>query len=83
MARVTSGDDVVWSSNDCPNALLARQVVVPTEGTGMYTFSWDGRRSTDGCATKGSVPEPGGYWVEAALVGGQAHKSFFDLTEQP
>lgn len=79
VARVTSGPDVVWSSTDCPDALLAKQVVVRHDPATVYSFEWNGRRSTPNCATPGDVAPPGGYWVEAALVGGEPHKAFFDI----
>lgn len=79
VARVTSGPDVVWSSADCPDALLARQVTVRHDPATLYSFEWNGRRSTDNCATTGEVAAPGGYWVEAALVGGEPHRAFFDI----
>jgi hypothetical protein len=79
-ARITSGSDVVWSSNDCPDALLAKEVVVRHDPATVYSFEWNGRRSTPNCATPGDVAPPGGYWVEAALIGGDPHKAFFDIT---
>ncbi len=79
VARVTSGSDVVWSSTDCPDALLARQVVVRHDPAAVYSLTWNGRRSTGGCAAKGEVAAPGGYWIEAALIGGEPHKAYFDI----
>lgn len=77
--RITSGDDVVWNSDDCPDELLAEEVVVRADPAGVYTFDWNGRRSTGSCAGTGSFTEPGGYWVEAALIGADAHKAYFDV----
>jgi hypothetical protein len=79
VARITTGSDVVWSSNDCPDALLAKQVVVRHDPATVYSFNWNGRRSTQNCATPGTVAPPGGYWLEAALVGGEPHKAHFDI----
>jgi hypothetical protein len=79
VARITSGPDVVWSSTDCPDAVLARQVVVRHDPATVYDLRWNGRRSTPHCAGTGQVAPPGGYWVEAALVGGQPHKAYFDV----
>lgn len=77
--RITSGDDVVWSSDDCPDKLLAEEVVVRAKPAGKYTFTWNGQRSTGSCANTGPDAKPGGYWVEAALIGADAHKAFFDV----
>lgn len=78
--RITSGSDVVWSSVECPNAVLAREVVVRAHKPVVYTFDWDGRRSTETCAQPGKVAEPGGYWAEAALIGADVFRGYFDVT---
>lgn len=81
VVRVTSGSDVVWSSGDCPDALLAKEVAVRSDPATVYQFQWNGRRSTDECEVPGQVAPPGGYWVEAALIGGEPQKAYFDVTE--
>jgi hypothetical protein len=78
--RITSGSDVVWSSDDCPNSLLARQLIVRAHKPVVYTFEWDGRRSTETCRTPGKVALSGGYWAEAALIGADVHRAYFDIT---
>jgi hypothetical protein len=78
--RVVSGDDVIWSSEDCPNALLARELVVRAHRPTVYEFDWDGYRSTDTCSKPGTVAKPGGYWAEAALIGANVHRAYFDVT---
>lgn len=80
VTRVTSGPDVVWSSGECPDALLAKEIVVRADPATVYQFQWNGRRSTQECKVPGKVAPPGGYWVEAALVGGEPHKAYFDIT---
>jgi hypothetical protein len=78
--RITSGSDVVWSSDECPNAVLARELVVRAHKPVVYTFDWNGRRSTETCAQPGKAAEPGGYWAEAALIGADVHRAYFDVT---
>ena len=80
LVKVTSGDDNVWSSDDCPDALPARQIVVRRDQPSSYEFMWNGERSADGCETEDGGVEPGGYYVEAALIGGEPHEAFFDIT---
>ncbi len=80
VVKVTSGDDTVWSSDDCPDALLAKQLVVRADPPSSYQFKWNGARSSEGCQLDDTPLEPGGYWVEAALIGGEPHKAFFDIT---
>lgn len=77
--RVTSGDDVVWSSDDCPDALRAQQVVAREDLPSAYQFRWSGQRSSENCQSVDSIPEPGGYWVEAAMIGGEPHHAYFDI----
>jgi hypothetical protein len=78
--RITSGSDVVWSSDECPNDVLARELVVRAQKPVVYTFTWNGHRSTETCASPGKVAQPGGYWAEAALIGADAHRAYFDVT---
>lgn len=77
--RITSGDVVVWSSDDCPDMLPARQVVVRADPATEYRFEWDGKGSVEGCSPAGPTASPGGYWVEAALVGAESHRGYFDV----
>ena len=80
--RVTSGSDVVWSSEHCPDALRAKQLVVRVDPPTAYTFPWSGHRSAEGCSPVTELPEAGGYWVEAALIGGDPQRAYFDLTNR-
>jgi type IV secretory pathway VirB10-like protein len=77
--RVTSGEDVVWSSDNCPDALRAQQVVAREELPAAYQFRWSGQRSSDNCQPVSALPSPGGYWVEAAMIGGEPHRAYFDI----
>jgi hypothetical protein len=78
--RITSGDAVVWTSDDCPNLLPARQVVVRPDPATDYRWRWDGRRSVQGCVSAGTVATPGHYSLEAALVGADINQGTFDIT---
>ncbi|MGI8578582.1 MAG: hypothetical protein ACR2KG_11880 [Nocardioidaceae bacterium] len=78
--RVTSGGVMVWSSRTCPNALPAREVVVRAHPPSTYRFTWSGHLSNPGCRGLGKAAAPGGYWVEAALIGGNPQRAYFDVT---
>ena len=78
--QVTSGPDIVWSSTDCPARLAARQVIARLDPPATYTFTWSGRRSTQSCGGPGEVPDPGGYYVHAGLIGGEPVQAYFDVT---
>ena len=77
--RVTSGNDVIWSSDDCPDALRAQQVVAREDLPAAYQFRWNGLRSSENCQPVDAVPTTGGYWVEAAMIGGEPHRAYFDI----
>ncbi len=77
--RVTSGNDVIWSSDDCPDALRAQQVVAREELPAAYQFRWNGQRSSENCQPVDAIPTTGGYWVEAAMIGGEPHRAYFDI----
>jgi hypothetical protein len=79
--RITSGPDVVWSSDDCPDSLPVKQVVARADPPTAYEFRWNGRRSAENCQPVDALPQPGGYWLEAALIGGEPHKAYFDITD--
>ncbi|MGH3508199.1 MAG: hypothetical protein ACRDO2_13445 [Nocardioidaceae bacterium] len=78
--QVTSGSDIVWSSTDCPARLAARQVIARLDPPATYTFTWPGRRSTQSCGGPGEVPDSGGYYVHAGLIGGEPVQAYFDVT---
>ena len=78
--EITSGTATVWQSSSCPDGLAAKNVVVRPQPAVVYSLTWDGRITSDACSTKGKIAAPGGYWVEAALIGGAPHKSYFAIT---
>lgn len=81
--RITSVPVVVWQSSNCPDALPAENVVVRPRPTLVYSFDWDGRVTLDSCTSSDQIAEPGGYWAEAALIGGEPQKAFFEVTARP
>lgn len=81
VVQVTSGPNVVWSSSQCPNEVLARKLVVHQDPPSAYEFTWNGRSSTDRCRGQGKVAAPGSYWLDAALVGGEPSRARFAVTK--
>lgn len=67
--QVANAAGAVWSSQNCPNEMPARNVVLRPGVSGTYTFRWDGRGNEAGCRSTGSVPR-GRYEVRAAFIGG-------------
>ncbi|HET7173121.1 MAG TPA: hypothetical protein VFI30_02445 [Nocardioidaceae bacterium] len=67
--QVANAAGAVWSSQNCPNEMPARNVVLRPGVSGRYTFQWDGRGNESGCRSTGSLPR-GRYVVRAAFIGG-------------
>jgi hypothetical protein len=78
--RITSGPATIWQSTSCPDGLAAKSVVVRPTPMTVYSYDWDGRLSPDACSAGGPVAQPGGYWAEAALIGGEPQKAYFEVT---
>ncbi|GGF45433.1 hypothetical protein GCM10011519_19170 [Marmoricola endophyticus] len=85
VAKITSGSDRIWSSQDCPAAIPATSVTVrPTdEKATAINLAWSGRRSTEGCAGGTAWARAGSYHVVAATYGGQQSDVQFALGVPP
>lgn len=79
--KITSGDDSVWSSQECP-ALTSTDVVVRSAVPTLVPFSWNGRRSDD-CDASDAWALAGWYHVVAAALGGEPTDKQFELTRPP
>lgn len=73
----------VWSSQDCPGSIPARQVVVRSAVATRTTLQWNGHRSDVGCP--GGMPwvMPGLYRVQAAVLGSTPFDAPFAVTLAP
>ena len=80
LVAVTSGQEQVWSSARCTEAVPARSLVVQPGWSTLVEVTWSGERSCE--AAGGSVP-PGAYTVEAAMVEGEPAASDFELAVPP
>jgi hypothetical protein len=77
--QVMSGHDRIWSSDDCPTDLSAKSVVIRPGATADYEFRWDGFRSAKRCNNNVAMARPGGYWAQAAFLGGDPAKTYFEI----
>jgi hypothetical protein len=79
--RLTSGDDRIWSSQDCKSAIPeASDVTVRREKpTTAVEVTWIGRRSDAECSTEPGWAQPGYYYVEATTLGGEPSDLQFEL----
>jgi hypothetical protein len=83
VAKVTSGKDRIWSSQDCPASIKEASVVVRSAEPTMVTVSWSGRRSDEDCSRSTSWALPGYYHVIAAVIGSEPSDAQFRLGSPP
>jgi hypothetical protein len=77
--KITSGDDDIWSSRQCPRAVPQSDVVVRRDVTTTVDLAWNGRRSDQGCGARSSWALPGTYHVAAAALAGEPSDEQFVL----
>lgn len=78
--RLTSGDDKIWSSQQCPQAIPNGSVTARKEVAGTLAMTWRGHRSNDGCTVSAPWALPGYYHAEAAALGGDPTDVQFRLS---
>ncbi|MCB0897041.1 MAG: hypothetical protein KDB43_16995 [Nocardioidaceae bacterium] len=77
---ITSGNDDIWSSRQCPRAIPVRDVTVRKAVTTNLGVTWKARRSDDTCSRLTAWAMPGWYHVTASSVGGEPSDVQFELT---
>jgi hypothetical protein len=77
--QVTSGDDLIWTTQDCPRAVPTEPVTVRKETTTKVELTWPGRRSDDECSRGTAWALPGYYHAEAAAMGAEPDDQQFRL----
>lgn len=65
--RVLSGNDRLWSSDDCTTGGLLGPVVLQPGETRSTSLVWSGRRSLPGCGGDKALAQPGTYRVFARV----------------
>lgn len=80
--KVTSGDDYIWSTRECPRAIPTRDVVVRSAVSTKVGIRWSGRRSDRDCSRLTDWALPGWYHVAAAALAGEPSEKQFEL-ERP
>lgn len=82
--KITSGKDQVWSTQDCPQGIKKKTVVVRSGHDTKVSVNWGGHRSANGeCSISNPWAEPGYYHVLAAVLGSTPADSQFKLTVGP
>ena len=77
---ITSGDDYIWSTRECPAAIPPQDVVVRQAVDAPVLVTWaDAKRSDENCSGRTDWAKPGFYHVEAAALGGDGTDVQFEL----
>lgn len=84
VVKIISGDDRIWSSQQCPRLVPQEAVVVRSAAPTKVVFVWNGRRSDEDCTSASAgFALPGSYHVIAAALGGEPTDVQFLLTRPP
>lgn len=79
VVKVTSGDDRIWSTQQCPGAVFKQEVVVRRDVPVSVRVVWSGQRSDDECSRYTDWAMPGYYHVAAAAFGADPLDEQFEL----
>jgi len=76
---ITSGEDDIWTSRECPKVVPTEDVVVRRTTTTTVPVDWNARRSDDDCSQYTDWAMPGWYHVQTAAFGGESADVQFEL----
>jgi hypothetical protein len=80
--KISSGNDRIWSSNDCPSVIKPINRKLRSEYAVAWTLTWDGMRSESDCKSVREAPDPGRYVATAQLDGATPVKLRMILTDK-
>jgi hypothetical protein len=83
VVKIASGEDRIWSSQDCPETIGETQVVVRSAQPVEVPVTWNGRRSDDQCTPGLDWALPGFYHVFSAALGSAPTDVQFEVTHAP
>jgi hypothetical protein len=81
--KITSGDDDIWASRQCPESVPTRNLIVRQDVATKVGIRWSGRRSDETCSALTGWALPGWYHVVAAAVAGEPTDVQFELVTPP
>jgi len=81
--KITSGNDRIWSTQDCPNAIKPASIVIRSAEPTTVAVAWNGRRSDDDCSKTTAWALPGYYHVTASVIGSEPGDAQFRLGLPP
>ncbi len=76
---ITSGRDAIWSSRECPAAIVPQEVVVRQAVDAPIVVTWNAKRSDEDCSSFTEWAFPGFYHVETAALAGEPTEVQFEL----
>jgi hypothetical protein len=79
VVKVTSGEDRIWSTQQCRGAVPKREVVVRRDAAATVVVAWNGQRSDAECSRYTDWALPGFYHVTAAAFGADPLDEQFEL----
>jgi hypothetical protein len=77
---ISSGNDQIWTSTQCEQAIPRAVLVVAKGKDSTSTVVWNGRRSAPGCLPGQPVAKPGTYVAKAAYDGRASTPQAFSIT---
>ena len=78
-AKITSGQDNIWNTVECPAAIPKQDVVLRRSAWTKVSFTWSGRRSDQGCTRNTDWAMPGWYHLSVSALGGEPQDVQFEL----
>lgn len=78
---ITSGDDRIYSSNDCPKdeAIAATRLILEPKSQEDISVTWNRQRSLPKCATETATPNAGTYKASLTIQGIKSEVAVFNL----
>ena len=77
--KIVRHGKILWTSQQCPDALPQRSVVVRNVVPSIVTMKWNSRVSTVGCHPLSDFVRQGKLTIWASTLGGEPAHSDFDL----
>lgn len=78
--KITSGNDDIWFSTQCPRAIPREDVVIRSNVSTEVEVTWSAKRSDEDCSRLTDWAMPGWYHIEAAALAGEPSDLQFQLT---
>ncbi|MET7277934.1 hypothetical protein ABZS29_06845 [Kribbella sp. NPDC005582] len=77
---ITSGNDLIWTTSHCGQAIPKATLVVAKGKDAVTPVAWTGHRSGPGCLPGQPVAKPGTYVVKAEFSGRESTAQAFTIT---